>query len=297
MNLTRREWFKGVSAAGLAAVAPGTATAREHKTVNPEDVGMLYDSTRCVGCRACITKCVEVNGLEPDVREIDGVKYAAPVDLDSHTKSIIKIYKENGREAFVKRQCMHCADPACVSVCMAGALHKDKNGVVAYDKSVCVGCRYCQIACAFDVPKFSWDKALPLIVKCEMCRDRPEGPACCEVCPRGALMTGTMEELIGEAHYRIEAEPEKYHPKVYGEHEGGGTHVLYLTAQDVPFEKLGLPAVPEKPLPETSETIQHTLYKGFAAPMGLFGLFTAAQFYHERRRRAVDGAAGEEKPE
>ena len=87
-------------------------------------------------------------------------------------------------------------------------------------------------------------------------------------------MTGTMEELIGEAHYRIEAEPEKYHPKVYGEHEGGGTHVLYLTAQDVPFEKLGLPAVPEKPLPETSETIQHTLYKGFAAPMGLFGLFT-----------------------
>ena len=295
MNLSRREWFKGLSAAGLAAVAAPRAQAREAKTVHPEDVGMLYDSTRCVGCRACTTKCKEANGLPPDKIDLDGAAYNAPDDLSASNKSIIKLYREGQTAAFVKRQCMHCADPACVSVCMAGALHKTDNGIVAYNKNVCVGCRYCQIACAFDVPKFTWNEPLPLIVKCEMCRLRPGGPACSEACPRGAMISGTMAGITEEAHARIAAEPDKYNPKVYGEHDGGGMHALYLTSKAVPFEKLGLPSVPEEPIPETSEMVQHTLYKGFVAPAALFGMFTFAQYFNERRRQEAERAKQEDK--
>ncbi len=295
MKLSRRDWFKGLSAAGLAAAASPPAHAREAKTVHPADVGMLYDSTRCVGCRACTTKCKEANGLPPDVVKRDGVAYNAPEDLSSSNKSILKLYKEGNTEAFVKRQCMHCADPACVSVCMAGALHKTDHGIVAYNKNICVGCRYCQIACAFDVPKFTWNEPLPLIVKCEMCRHRPEGPACCEVCPRGAMITGTMADLTQEAHRRIGGDPDKYDPKVYGEHDGGGLHVLYLTGKAVSFEQLGLPDVPDHPIPETSEKVQHTLYKGFVAPAALFGIFTFAQYFNERRRQEAEKAKQEDK--
>lgn len=295
MNLSRREWFKGLSAAGLAAAVTPSARAREAKTVHPEDVGVLYDSTRCVGCRACTTRCKEVNGLPLDVVKTDGVAYNAPEDLSASNKSILKLYKDGNTEAFVKRQCMHCADPACVSVCMAGALHKTQNGIVAYNKNVCVGCRYCQIACAFDVPKFTWNEPLPLIVKCEMCRHRPEGPACCEVCPRGAMISGTMGGITEEAHRRINDAPDRYDPKVYGEHDGGGLHALYLTGKSVSFENLGLPDLPDHPIPETSETVQHTLYKGFVAPAALFGLFTFAQYFNERRRQEAEKAKQEDR--
>ncbi len=294
MKTSRREWFKGLSAVGLAAATTEPcAQAREAKPVRPEEVGLLYDSTRCIGCRACTTKCKEANGLPPDVVSLDGAPYNAPNELSASNKSILKLYREGQTAAFVKRQCMHCADPACVSVCMAGALHKMDNGIVAYNKNVCVGCRYCQIACAFDVPTFTWNAALPLIVKCEMCRHRPGGPACCEVCPRGAMISGTMAGVTEEAHRRIDSEPEKYDKKIYGERDGGGLHVLYLTSKAVSFEKLGLPDVPEDPIPETSETVQHTLYKGFVAPAALFGLFTFAQYFNERLRRTSDHARQE----
>jgi NAD-dependent dihydropyrimidine dehydrogenase PreA subunit len=184
----------------------------------------------------------------------------------------------------VKMQCMHCADPACVSVCMAGALHKIKGGIVAYNKDTCVGCRYCQVACPFDVPKFMWFTPIPVIVKCELCYQRKEGPGCCEVCPREAVIYGTMADLKAIAHKRVKEQPDKYYPKVYGETDGGGTHVLYLTAKDIPFQKLGLPDLPSDPLPQMSETVQHTIYKDFIAPAALYAIFTLAQFRHARVR-------------
>lgn len=296
MTISRRDMLKGLSAAGISMAIAPAADARHAATVKPDDVGMLYDSVRCIGCRACTTKCKEVNGLPPEVREIDGAQYDAPVDLSSTNMSILKLYQDGGTHAFVKRQCMHCADPACVSACMAGALHKSKNGTVAYNKNVCVGCRYCQIACAFDVPKFTWFEAIPQIVKCELCRHRPEGPGCCEVCPREAMVYGTMADLSRTARERIEKEPDKYLPHVYGEEEAGGLHVLYLTRKEVPFVNLGLPEVPYQPIPEASERIQHTLYKGFMAPAALFGIFTFAQYFHERKRKSSEETNGEAQP-
>ena len=295
MTISRRDWCKGLSAAGITLAAAPLAPARHPHKVEPTDVGMLYDSTRCIGCRACTTACKKANHMPDSTVKMNGAPYNAPVDLDCNTMSIIKLYSEGNNHAFVKRQCMHCADPACVSVCMAGALHKQEKGIVAYDKSVCVGCRYCQIACPFEIPKFTWLQPIPLIVKCEMCRQRPEGPACCQACPRGANVAGKMADLLEEAHRRIKDAPDQYLDHVYGEMEAGGTHVLYLTSKAVSFAKLGLPDVPNYPLPQTSETIQHTLYKGFMAPAALFGIFVGAQYYNERKRKVADAEHKEEK--
>jgi Fe-S-cluster-containing dehydrogenase component len=285
MKVSRRSLLKGVAAASALTAVGANVKARERKEVLPDDVGMLYDSTLCIGCRACVTKCKEVNELPTNRTTMDGAPYDAPIDLDQDTKNIIKLYTEGDKRAFMKMQCMHCADPACVSVCMAGALHKIERGIVAYNKNVCVGCRYCQVACPFDVPKFMWFSALPVIVKCEMCRHREEGPGCCEVCPRKAVIYGAMAELKAIAHKRLDEQPDKYYPKVYGETDGGGTHVLYLTAKDIPFQKLGLPDLPEEPLPEMSEHIQHTIYKGFLAPAALYAFFTFAQYRNIRKAR------------
>jgi Fe-S-cluster-containing dehydrogenase component len=178
----------------------------------------------------------------------------------------------------MKAQCMHCVDPACVSVCMAGALHKAKGGVVAYEKGTCVGCRYCQVACPFNVPKFQWFTAVPVIVKCELCRHRGEkGAACAEVCPRGAVVWGQRAALLAEAKRRVAADPARYDQKVYGESDGGGTNVLYVTSRQVSFAALGLPKLPEHPLPQMSESVQHGIYKYGIAPLALWTAVTVVQ--------------------
>jgi Fe-S-cluster-containing dehydrogenase component len=183
VNVTRRGLLKAAAAGGSAALLPRRASARERRAAVATSVGMLYDSTRCIGCRTCVSRCKEANELPYDRRAIDGVPYDAPQDLDGTTKNVIKVARAGDRSAFMKAQCMHCADPACVSVCMLGALHKEPRGVVGYDVSRCVGCRYCQVACPFGVPRFQWSSATPRIVKCELCRHRyadGKGAACAE---------------------------------------------------------------------------------------------------------------------
>ncbi len=302
----RRTLLKGLAlAGGAAATGAVPAAAREAKQVPPAALGMLYDTTRCIGCKACVFACQQANDLEPQ-RSPDGL-HLAPVDLDGRTKNVIKLYKEEGRRSYVKAQCMHCVDPACAAACMLHSLSKDEQtGIVGYDPQYCVGCRYCQIACPFNVPKFEFDKAAPKIVKCELCRHRVQGaelersadgfsryprdhgPACCEVCPREAVIYGTREELLAEARRRIAESPGKYfEDRVYGEHEAGGTQVLYLS--HVPFEKLGLPTLGGQGVPHVAYTVQEGIYKGFIAPVALYGLLAAVMI---RNRRS--GAGHEE---
>lgn len=290
MTVTRRSALKVVGGAALCAAAAPARAARPRKRLSPDAMGLLYDATLCVGCRACVVKCKQANELPPDRLELDGVTYDAPVDLNATTKNIIRLYTEGNAFSYVKGGCMHCVDPACVSVCMVGALKKQPGtGVVAYDKKLCIGCRYCQVACPFNVPKFEWAKAVPRIVKCELCRHRMEGPACAEVCPRGAIAYGKVADLTAEAHRRIERDPKRYQPRVYGESEGGGTQVRFLAA--VPFEKLGLPPLPDQPVPELSETIQHGIYKGFIAPAVLYGALAVVVWRNRKK-----GAREEEEP-
>lgn len=293
MNINRRTLLKGVAAtAGAAAAGAAPALARERKQAAPGAVGMLYDTTLCIGCKACVRACKEANDLPPDTRTPGMEQYDAPIDLNDCTKNIIQLYKEDGRYSYVKRQCMHCVDPACVGACMIGALRKrPDDGIVTWDKERCIGCRYCQMACPFNVPKFEWADRDPYIVKCEYCRDRKGDkqwvPACCEVCPRQAVIAGTREELLREAKRRLAESPDRYEPKIYGENDLGGTQVLYLS--HVPFEKLGFRFDHEEPVPELQQTIQHGIYQGFVAPAALYAILGAAMWRNRRQ-----GATGEE---
>lgn len=289
MTVDRRSFFKGLGVAATAAIATESQSgAVEIKEPLPDAMGMLYDATRCIGCQACVVACRQANDMPPE-RSEDGL-HDAPRDLSSSTKNIIKLCRDGDKTSFVKMQCMHCVDPACVSACMFGALHKAERGVVAYNVDRCIGCRYCQVACPFNVPKFEWDDPTPKIVKCELCRHREEGPACCEVCPAQAVVYGRRTELLAEAHRRIEENPGRYVPKVYGEFDGGGTQVLYLSA--VPFVTLGLPDLGNESVPHLSETVQHGIYQGFTVPIAIYGLLAGVIW----RNRRAEAKSEEEKP-
>jgi formate dehydrogenase iron-sulfur subunit len=283
-TISRRTALKLAAAGTAAAAAPSAAEAKVARSPDPADYGLLVDVTRCIGCRACQTKCKEANGKPADARIAQGATYDAPIDLNATTLTVIRRWAgERTEEGFVKAQCMHCVHPACASVCMLGALHKGEHGVVAYDVEKCVGCRYCQIACPYNVPKFEWAKAAPRIVKCELCRHRykdGKGPACAEVCPRDAVTFGKRGELLAEARRRMAARPDAYHAKIFGESDGGGTNVLYLSP--VPFKTIGLPVLGSAPAPELSESIQHGIYQGFVAPVALLG---ALSFVTWRNRK------------
>ena len=294
--MERRRFLQSLAVLG-SATALGRAASASEKGLPPDAVGMLYDSTLCIGCKACVVKCREANQLTPQRTRKDGGLHDMQTDLDFDTKTVIKLYQsEAGSEgpssAFTKQQCMHCIDPACVSACMLGALQKREFGVVTYRANLCVGCRYCQIACPFGVPKFDFGSATPLITKCEMCMPRLlEGkePACTEVCPRKAIIYGKREALLQEAHARIARQPKRYFPKVYGEHDAGGTQVLYLNPAGLAFEKVGLPALGEQSVPHLSNTIQESLYQGMLTPAALY----AALAFVVRRNNKNEPKHGE----
>ena len=287
MSTDRRSLFKSLAAAAAVTLIPTTAAeAREKRTAADDAVGLLYDTTRCIGCKACVVACKEANGTAADIDGYGGGLYDAPEGLNEYTKNVIQLYRNDdaGEYSYVKKQCMHCIDPACVGACMLGALQKAKFGIVSYDPSLCVGCRYCEAACPFNVPKFEWSKKAPKIVKCELCRHRlekGEEPACTAVCPRGAVIYGKYADLLKDARTRLAAEPGKYVPRIYGERELGGTQVLYLS--HVPFEKLGFRSQDEQSVPHVQQTVQHGLYKGFAAPLALYAILGAVAFRNRRK--------------
>jgi Fe-S-cluster-containing dehydrogenase component len=289
MGISRRAALKGLLVGGAASAGIASAPAAGDAATLPappaDALGLLYDATLCIGCKTCVGACQDANGLARDPTGL-GPMYNAPIDLNQHAKTVIKLYKDDHATAFVKAQCMHCVDPACATACMLGALKKREFGIVTYESDLCVGCRYCEVACPFGVPKFEWAKTAPKIVKCELCKDRLKDglePACTTVCPRHAVIFGKRADLLREAKRRIAAEPDRYVPKVYGETDAGGTQCLYLS--HVPFEKLGLPALGDRPAPERARAIQHGVYRGFAAPIALYG---ALAFVIMRNRRHPD---------
>jgi Fe-S-cluster-containing dehydrogenase component len=299
MTMDRRTLLKGAAAAGAgaAALAAKPSAASERVPVPANAYGMLYDATRCIGCRACVTACKASNNLP-------GNLYDPPNDLDGYTKNIIKLYESNGEHSYMKQQCMHCIDPGCANACMIGAFKKRELGIVTWDPDRCIGCRYCQVACPYNIPKFQWDTAVPKIVKCELCHhiivdpttgDYKEGtqPGCCQACPKEAVIFGKYEDLLADAQQRIADHPERYYPagnpKIFGETDGGGTQVLYLA--DVSFDKLGLPELGDEGVAHLSRSIQHGIYKGFIAPAALYAVLGAVLW---RNRRASEKGGSDE---
>jgi formate dehydrogenase iron-sulfur subunit len=253
---------------------------------------MLIDTTRCIGCRGCQVACKSWNDLEaaPSGFSPTGTN-PQHLDANTYTRVLFRdLVLADGRlkSVYVKRQCMHCAEPACASSCPVGALQKTKAGPVTYDESKCIGCRYCMVACPFNVPKFQWAQSSPCIRKCTFCEDRQavgQAPACVTTCPSEAISFGDRDELLREAHRRIDANPGKYVSSVYGETTGGGTSVLYLTA--LPIEALGLEkeGFPTN-LGEVAQARASRRWVGNVPALALAVGGVALGLYHYNQRRA-----------
>ncbi|WP_027364048.1 4Fe-4S dicluster domain-containing protein [Desulfotruncus alcoholivorax] len=242
---------------------------------------VLVDITRCVGCGSCVVACKLWNKLQ--YRQDAPATGSEAVLAAENWTAVKKVESKKGSEKvwrFVKEQCLHCDEPACASACFSKAIKKTKEGPVVYDEKLCVGCRYCMLACPFSIPKYEWDKTFPRVRKCQMCAGRVakgEKPACVEVCPAGALTYGKHEEMIKAAKERISGGG--YINHIFGEKEAGGTSWLYLS--DLPFEQLGFRTnVTTKPLPQYSESI---LRLTPAVGLGWGAVLTGLYVYNRRR--------------
>ena len=255
---------------GAAAGAGGFAAtgAGAEETRNPEEfVGVLVDTTRCIGCRSCERACSVAHDLPvPDI-EHDGA-LAAVRDTSETQWTVVNRFETSKGEVFVKKQCLHCWQPACAAACLTNAMYKTRTGPVIWRQSKCMGCRYCMVSCPFDIPKFEYHSWNPKIQKCTLCAERladGQRPACVESCPTDALIFGTKRELMEIARVRIYNHPDRYVHKIYGEHEVGGTGWLYLSA--VPFEELGFRTdLGTTPYPEYTRDFL------YGVPLVLFGL-------------------------
>lgn len=308
--MDRRHFFKATAGASLAAVGSASVHARPNLEPATDAVGMLFDATLCIGCKACVSKCKEVNGMPPVAMGTD-IHADFAGDLSSKTLNVIKVYQqgsaqikdaENNGYAFEKRSCMHCVDPGCVSVCPVTALIRHpKTGIVTYDVDACIGCRTCMTGCPYNVPQYDYNNPFGKLHKCQMCNqkgvsriDKGMMTGCAEACPTGATLFGSRAALLEEAKRRMALTPgqvylyprgdvrapdsfhekpaPKYQPQVWGEKEAGGTNVMHLSA--VPYDKLGMPPLGERSYASISEGVQHTLYQFMALPAIALGGLT-----------------------
>jgi formate dehydrogenase iron-sulfur subunit len=237
---------------------------------------MLIDITKCIGCRACEQACKEVHHFPAEHEPV----------LSATTLTAIE---ERG-DRFVRRLCMHCQDPACVSVCPVGALQKTAAGPVVYHGSRCIGCRYCMLGCPYQVPRYEWSKLVPYVKKCDLCAERlAKGgiTACADACPTGATIFGDRDELLAEAQKRIRENP-AYVNHIYGSEEVGGASVFFLS--DVPFEKLGFVEAPQRaPLP----TLSVSALAEVPTVVTVGGSLLAGLYWFTQRRQQVAAAEAE----
>jgi formate dehydrogenase beta subunit len=304
MGLNRRDFFKYTAVAG-AALAGSEGTAMAWQSRAPSDpFGCLVDLTRCIGCRKCEEACNRVNQLpqpQQSFEDLTVLDRKRRPDEKSYTvvnRHISGIIDERDQlvPTFVKLQCMHCQNPACVSACIVGALAKKENGAVHYDVTKCIGCRYCMVACPFEIPAYEYhDPVTPRVMKCTFCYERVASqkrlPGCVEICPVEALTFGRRNELITLARQRIKKNPGRYVDHLYGEKEVGGTSWMYLSG--VGFAKLGFNKLPESPMPRLAETIQHSLFSYLWSPIVLFGMLGGVMWTSRNRSgRAQNGKEG-----
>jgi Fe-S-cluster-containing dehydrogenase component len=248
MSISRRKFLGWLGSAGLGATLGKNADAasNKHFTGYPDISGVLFDNTLCIGCRKCEEGCNKVNELPAPDKAFDDLSVMeAPRRTRAGEFTVVNRYSgvpDAGGPVYRKIQCNHCLEPACASACFVSAFTKTPTGAVTYDESVCVGCRYCMIACPFEIPAYEYDKALtPRVTKCTLCHPRiTKGllPGCVEICPTEALTFGRRKDLIRLARDRILQHPGRYVDHVYGETEMGGTSWLYLSG--TPFQKIGM---------------------------------------------------------
>ncbi|MBM3907321.1 MAG: 4Fe-4S dicluster domain-containing protein [Gemmatimonadetes bacterium] len=284
---SRRSFLKAGTAitAAAAGLTPRVAQAGPANILSPDRLGVLVDTTVCIGCRNCEWACKIAHDMPTP--PLETYEDAAPMQEmrrpDETALTVVNKYDHPARPDLpttVKVQCMHCDHPACVSACIVGAISKQADGAVLWDTDMCIGCRYCMVACPFQIPAFEYHKAIqPRIMKCDFCTDRrKEGklPGCVEACPVEALTFGPREELVRVARDKIRRNPDRYLDHIYGEREVGGTSWMYLA--DRKFEELAFPKLAQDPAPGVSESIQHGIFAYFVPPVSLYALLGAVMW-------------------
>jgi Fe-S-cluster-containing dehydrogenase component len=263
--MDRRGFLKTSLVVGAAALSSNKAKAQDKR--DPEEfVGILVDTTRCIGCRACEVACGEEHDLlVPDVLNDGALEKHRKTSVEQWT--VVNKYETEKGDVFVKRQCMHCYQAACATACPTEAMDKTEQGPVVWRGNKCLGCRYCMVSCPFEMPKFEYNEWNPKLQKCTMCFERLEEgqkPACVEACPTDALMFGTRVKNLEIARHRIYSHPDEYVHHIYGENEVGGTGYIYLSA--VSFDQIGFRTdLGTTPYPEYTKDFLYTV------PMVLFG--------------------------
>ncbi len=265
------------AAAAGTGLAPGLAGASEQAAGGNEFIGVLVDTTRCIGCRRCEQACAGAHSLPLPATLDDNAVFEKPRKTSPTQLTVIDRRMTERGPVYVKKQCMHCNQPACAAACLVKAMEKKQEGPVVWNPN-CMGCRICMVSCPFDVPMFEYDKTAPKLQKCDMCWNRltdAKQPACVEACPTEALVFGTRRQLVVEAQKRMAQFPERYIHQIYGLRDVGGTSFMYLSS--VPFEQLGFRTdLGNTPYPEYSKgflfSVPVILILWPAILMGLFRL-------------------------
>ncbi|MCL2304761.1 MAG: 4Fe-4S dicluster domain-containing protein [Planctomycetaceae bacterium] len=258
--------------------------------------GVLVDLTKCIGCGSCTVACKMYNNNRWVDRSPTDGEGAVLADENWTVVRTCNVNDADGKEVvrFVKQQCLHCKDPACVSACPSRAFQKSESGAVLYFPQNCIGCRYCMIGCPFNIPKFEWDQTFAKMTKCMMCSGRVatgEAPACVTVCPTNVMKFGDSDKLLEEAKEIIANNP-KYVQHIFGEKEAGGTNWIYIS--DVPFKELGFRThVPKQSVPHYTEKFMHL------SPIlgGIWGLILAGLYFITRRNDVKAAEKKEKKTE
>ncbi len=304
MSISRRGFLGGLAAGAATTALAKTAEANPATHTfpgYPGRYGLLHDTTLCVGCRSCEVACSEVNHNPPPAAPVDDKSvFATKRHNDDKLYTVVNEYvpaTETAPAVYRKSQCMHCNEPCCASVCFVGAFTKTPEGPVLYNPDLCVGCRYCVMACPYYALAYEYENPVtPKVVRCTMCYPRiKEGknPACADACPNGAITFGEREQLIEIARDRIRKHPDRYIDHIFGEHEFGGTSWMVLAG--VEFEKLGLPEnAPPTPLPQLTEgALSFVPLIVSAWPGLLLGMYAFNKRRDKLSKEALDSAVAE----
>jgi formate dehydrogenase beta subunit len=244
-------------------------------TLRRADVVSKYiDTTTCIGCKACEVACQEWNDLRPVETAQTGTYQTLPT-LHAQFWNLIKFNERDFEGGLLwlmrKDQCMHCDDPGCLAACPApGAIVQYENGIVDVNPDQCIGCKYCETGCPFDVPRFTKTGKM---AKCTLCVDRVSvglEPACIKACPTGCLHFGTKTEMLELARTRIgQLQADGFQRAALYDPAGvNGTSVITVLAHGDHPEWYGLPRNPRVP-------ILVRLWKKLLRPLGALAIFGA----------------------
>jgi len=249
------------------------------------EVAKLIDVSKCIGCKACQSACLEWNDTRPNIETNVGI-YENPHDLTPSMFTLMRFSEYDNPETgdfewlIRKDGCMHCSEPGCLAACPApGAIVQYSNGIVDFVHENCIGCGYCVKGCPFNIPRIS--KTDNTAYKCTLCSDRVavgQGPACAKACPTHAIVFGTKDDMKKHAEERIADLKSRGFQKagLYDPPGVNGTHVMYvLHHADKPGLYSNLPENPTIP-PVVQAWKGVSKYVGFAA----MGLVAAASLLH-----------------